>query len=82
MRADAVDQPAAGEHHDRVNEQKCRVHPTYLLLERLVRSDEVCVGGDGDADAIEMPEEREADQQGDDQPADVGGLVSGMIVGG
>ena len=79
-RPDAVDEPATGQHRDRVHEQKGRVDEAHLLFRELVRPDEVSVGGDRNADAVEVRQKDDAAQHRDDSPAEERRLEVGRSV--
>jgi hypothetical protein len=75
-RPEPVDEPPAGQHADRVDEQEGEIHAAHLLLGQAV-ADEPLAAGDGDCDPVEVGQEDEPDEHGHDQPADAGGAGVG-----
>ena len=71
-RADAVDQPASGQHADRVDDQKGRVDPPHLRFADPQLRDEHLVAGDRNADAVKMSDRGETHYQRDDSPSVAG----------
>ena len=73
----SVDEKAAGDHGDRIDQQKRRIDRAHLRRRKGILVHDAIVAGDGHADAIEVAQKTQGHQQRQDVPADAGRLLLG-----